>query len=209
MLLAVVMGLWLLSPHRAAAQIIDPGDIELPDPPDVDPPDVDLPDADLPDVELPDVEPPDPPDDPPGDDDPDDDPDDNPPGDDDPGDPGDPGDETESGEGRRDGDGKKGAGHSSGSGDGPGDKSSVVPSSYAQLAAARGHGDLVIVPSKPDSHSLSRPDDGDRGLMELLAPLGFPMLLMVAVGAFLTLQDHLDRRDPRRLLSVMKTHDQL
>ena len=196
-LVAVVMGLCLLSTQQAAAQIIDPGDIELPDPPDVHLPDVDLPDVKLPDVDLPDppdIDPPGPPDvDPPGDDD-----------------PRDPGGKTDTGDGPRD-DGKKGAGGSSGSGDGPrrGGGAGGVPAPYEQLAAARGDAELVIVPSKPGSHSLTRPDDGDGGLMELLAPLGFPMLLMVAVGAWLTLQDHLDRRDPRHLLAAPKTQDQL
>lgn len=188
---------WLAAPPPADAQIIpDPGDIKVPDPPDLDLPDVDPPDIDLPDVEPPDIEVPDPPD-PPDPDDPDDDSDD-------------PGGKPDSGDGSGpDGD-RKGAGGTAGRGDrGSGGGNGVASTPYAHLAAARGDGNLVIVPSASEVDAASRPEDDGKGLWELLAPLGFPMLLMVAIGGFLTLQDHLERRAPRGLLVPSDSTDQV
>jgi hypothetical protein len=200
----------LVNTGRAYAQVIpDPGEIELPDLPDlphVDLPDVEVPDIEVPDVELPDVpdvpdvEPPDPPDiDPDPDNDPGDDPSD------------DPASDKDGGGGP---DGRQNNRNSPGRGDpqrgsGRGAASTSVPP-YAHLAAARGDGNLVVVPSQSDTNALSRPNDDDGNtLLELLAPLGFPMLLMVAVGGWLTLQDHLERRNPRRLLDASDSRDRL
>jgi hypothetical protein len=200
-LVGVIVAFWLASPPRASAQIIDPGDIELPELPD--PPDLpDLPDVDLPDVEVPDapdVDPPGPPDvDPPG------------PPDVDPDDPEEPADESDPNDGSKKKEREKGTGDAaSGGGDGPrsGGGGGGVPGPYPHLAAARGGGDLIITPSAPDSRSVTKPDDDGRSLLDLLAPLGFPMLLMVAVGSWLTLQDHMERKDPRRLPAAPDTGD--
>lgn len=194
---AVLCG-WVAIPDTAAAQIPDPDDIELPDPPDVDLPDVDLPDVDLPDVDVPDPPDVDVPD-------PDDDPDDDPDVDDDPGD--DPGtdDNPSEPEERRDHAPVPGRGDRSGGGGPSATEDSEVP--FSHLAAARGEGGLVILPQESVAVPSSGSEDDGQGLAELLAPLVFPMLLMVAVGAFLTLQDHLQRRDPRRLLALPVSKD--
>jgi hypothetical protein len=207
-LACLVIGGWLAAPDRAGAQIPDPGDIELPDPPDVDLPDVEVPEIEVPDIEVPDVpdvpdvDPPDPPD---IDPDPDDDPGDG-PGDESSGD---PAPDKDGGGGP---DGRHKNGHSPGRGDHPrggGRATASTPAPPAHLAAARGDGDLVIVPSESGVQALSRPDDDGNTLLELLAPLGFPMLLMIAVGGWLTLQDHMERRNPKRLLDASDSIDRV
>jgi hypothetical protein len=194
----VVVG-WPAAPDRAGAQVPDPGDIELPDPPDVELPDVEVPDIELPDVpDVPDVEPPDPPDvDPDPDDDPGDDASD------------DPAPDKDGGGGP---DGRQKNRHSPGRSDHPtggGRGTASTPAPPSHLTAARGDGNLVIVPAESGVHGLSGPDDDGNSLLELLAPLGFPMLLMIAVGAFLTLQDHMERRSPKRLLDASDSRNRL
>ncbi len=180
-------------PDLDDVQVPDPGDFDLPelddvvpDPDDVvDPGDIDVPDIDevIPDpgdVELPD----------PGDVD-------TPVTDDPPSDDGRDGGHDRGGvqapeRGRR-----SGGGGSSGESD---------ASTFTDLAAVRAVGGPNLPLESLGRNPTATAETEQKG-GSLFAPLTFPLILMVAVGAFLALQDYFDRKDPKLALGPIGTRD--
>jgi hypothetical protein len=182
-------------PDLDDVQVPDPGDVELPELDDVvpdlddvvDPGDIDVPDIDevIPDpgdVELPDTGDGDTPvtDDPPPDD----------------------------GKDGRGGDrgGVRAPVRGRGSGDrgGAGESDS---STFTDLAAVRAVGGSNLPLESLGRNPAAKAETERKGLGGLFAPLTFPLILMVAVGAFLALQDYFDRKDPKLALGPIGTRD--